>query len=392
MSESPSTPARPVGPIELAAIERAARERCRYSTAQLRAAIAVGCDPDLVLTVTQLCELTFKDLTLSGTAVSVAASGNSRDAIEIAARPGDPACPVAALRSLREAARDRMRAERGGTFPSDTQLEAQRLFINRRSGAPLTPRGLRRIVKKACAGLQGVVPAARGRLAALSLQQRRQVIAAGSDPKTARNLALLFHTALCGAQAGDVRDFSVEDVAVWGADIDGATLTPLVDCIAADGTVTTGILNRVGSITDTDILDTEGTSLYGSGLIMGVGATIAHATRTQDSLQAWYRAQPGSSACPVRLLLMWLKCYDRLLMATTATRLAGHHPLFTSLRRLGEPIKTMTSTLGRIIREAMSSIGIPPHHYNAHSLRKFRATAALERGGSMPDVMLHDGR
>ena len=48
--------------------------------------------------------------------------------------------------------------------------------------------------------------------------------------------------------------------------------------------------------------------------------------------------------------------------------------------------------VGRIVREAVASIGIPPDHYNAHSLRKFRATAVFDRGGSWTDVMLHDGR
>ena len=89
---------------------------------------------------------------------------------------------------------------------------------------------------------------------------------------------------------------------------------------------------------------------------------------------------------------MWLKCYDQMLVANEGARLAGHHPLFTSLKNVGEPIAAMTCTLGRIVREAMASIGIPPDRYNAHSLRTFRATAVFDRGGSWPDVMVHDGR
>ena len=40
----------------------------------------------------------------------------------------------------------------------------------------------------------------------------------------------------------------------------------------------------------------------------------------------------------------------------------------------------------------MVSIGIPLDEYSAHSLRKFRASYVLNNGGSMTDVMLHDGR
>ena len=365
MCKSTSALARHVRLSELAVIERAARERRSYATAQRRAAIAVGCDPDLGLTVTRLCELTLNDITFSDKGAVIAAPDGTRDVIGIAARPDDPACPVAALRSLREAARHRMRTESGDTAPSDTQLRRQRLFINQHSGAPLTSAGLRRVVNRACAGLPGVPSPAPGRLAALSPEQRRQAIAAGCDPKTARNLALLFHAAFFALRPGDIANLNVGDVNICG----DSTRTPLVDGVAPDGTVIEGILDRVGTITDTDILDTEGASLYGSGLIHGVSCTFARTSRGAYG-QVWYPAQPGHPACPVRLLLMWLKCYDQLLMASTATRLAAHHPLFASLRRLGEPIKTMARTLGRIVREAMASIGCDPDRYSAHSLRK----------------------
>ena len=387
MSESPRNPTRPVGPFELAGIERAARGRCSYATAQRRAAIAVGCDPDLALTVTQLCALTLNDITFSDKGAVIAAADDTRDVIEIAARPDDPACPVAALRSLRGVARHRMRTERGDTAPSKAELRRQRLFIDQYSGAPLTSAGLRCVVNRACAGLPGVPSPAPGRLAALSVEQRRQAIAAGCDPKTARNLALLFHAAFSALRAGDIENLSVDDVAICG----DSTRTPLVDGVAPDGTVIEGILDRVGTITDTDILDTAGVSLYGSGLIQGVCCTFARTSRGAYG-QVWYPAQPGHPACPVRLLLMWLKCYDQMLVANEGARLAGHHPLFTSLKNVGEPIAAMTRTLGRIVREAMASIGIPPDRYNAHSLRTFRATAVFDRGGSWPDVMVHDGR
>ena len=387
MSDSLSKSARPVGPIELAAIELVARERCGYVAAQCRAAIAVGCDPDLGLTVTQLCALRLKDVRFADKGVSIAASRGSRGAIKIAARPDDPACPVAALRSLREAVRHRMRTERGGTAPRRGQLRRQRLFIHEHSGAPLTSEGLRRVVNRACAGLPGVPSPAPGRLAALSLEQRRQAIAAGSDAKAHRNLALLFHASYTALRAGDIGNLNVGDVTVCG----DSTMTPVVDGVAPDGTVIEGILDRVGTITDTDILDTEGASLYGSGLIQGVSCTFARISRGAYC-QVWYPAQPGHPACPVRLLLMWLKCYDQLLMASTATRLAARHPLFASLRRLGEPIKPMARTLGRIIREAMASIGLPPNDYNVRSFRKMRARYMVSQGWSMTDVMFHDGR
>ena len=310
MSDSLSKSARPVGPIELAGIERVARERCSYAAAQCRAAIAVGCDPDLGLTVTQLCALRLKDVRFADKGVSIAASGGSRGAIKIAARPDDPACPVAALRSLREAARHRMRTERGGTAPRRGQLRRQRLFIDRHSGAPLTSEGLRRVVNRACAGLPGVPSPAPGQLAALNLEQRRQAIAAGSDAKAHMNLALLFHASYTALRAGDIANLNMDDVAICG----DSAMTPLVDGVAPDGTVIEGILDRVGTITDTDILDTEGASLYGSGLIHGVSCTFGCTSRGAYG-QVWYPAQPGHPACPVRLLLMWLKVYDQLLVA-----------------------------------------------------------------------------
>ena len=385
MCKSTSALARQVRLSELAVIECSASERWSYATAQIRAAIAVGCDPDLGLTVTQLCEMTLKDVTFLDRGASIAASGGSRGVIEFAARPDDPACPVAALRSLREAARHRMRTSRG-TAPSKGQLRRQRLFINQHSGAPLTSAGLRRVVNRACAGLPGVPSPAPGRLAALSLEQRRQAIAAGSDAEVHMNLALLFHAAFSALRAGDIANLNVDDVAICG----DSTRTPLVDGVAPDGTVIEGILDRVGTITDTDILDTEGVSLYGSGLIHGVSCAFARTSRGAYG-QVWYPAQPGHPACPVRVLLMWLKVYDQLLVANQGARLAGHHPLFTSLKNVGEPIAAMARTLGRIVREAMSSIGCDPDRYSAHSLRKMRASYMLSQGGSMTGVMVHDG-
>ena len=378
---------------ELVEIERNVRLGCTYPAALLRAAVALGCDAGLGLSVTQLRALTFEDVAFSdASAIVVVSNRGSTDAIEIAERRRDPACPVAALRSLREAARNRMRAERDGATPTDAQLRDQPVFANQRSAAALSRKGLKLIVNKACASLQGVAPASRGRLPALSPDQRRQVIAAGAGTKAARNLALIFHTAFASARVGNVADFSVEHVAIWGRDADGASITtPIVDRVEPDGTVTKGILSRIAAITDTDILDEDGNSLIKSKLILGVHNTFAYGTKTKPYHENWYVVQPGWCCCPVRLLLCWLRDYDRLLSAR-GSRLAGHHPLFTNLKHVGEPIKYLSRTLGTIVKEAVASIGLPPGEYSAHSLRKFRASWVFSQGGSMTNVMVHDAR
>ena len=377
---------------DLIEIERTARLGCTYPAAQLRAAIAIGCDPDLDFSVSQLCALTFKDVVVSGATATIAASRGPVGAIEIPERPGDPTCPVAALRSLREATRNHMRAQRGGSTPTDAQLRDEHLFTNKNTGAPLSRKGLKLIVGKACAGLQELAPPARGRLAPLGPRQRRQAMTAASDTTTVRDLAMIFHTAFCSARAGNVGDFSVEHVEVWGRDVDGASVTtPLVDRVERDGSVTKGILSRIAVITPTDILDENGNSLYGS-LIMGVHTIFAYGTKTQKFHENWYPAQPGWEACPVRLLLKWLKAYDQLLAADSGTRLAGWHPLFSSLKHPGEPINTLSRTLGKAVKTSMARIGRPPDAYSAHSLRKFRASHVLSQGGSMTAVMVHDGR
>ena len=140
---------------DLIEIERTARLGCTYPAAQLRAAIAIGCDPDLDFSVSQLCALTFKDVVVAGATATIAASRGPVGAIEIPERPGDPTCPVAALRSLREATRNHMRAQRGGSTPTDAQLHDEHLFTNKNTGAPLSRKGLKLIVGKACAGPAG---------------------------------------------------------------------------------------------------------------------------------------------------------------------------------------------------------------------------------------------
>ena len=52
----------------------------------------------------------------------------------------------------------------------------------------------------------------------------------------------------------------------------------------------------------------------------------------------------------------------------------------------------MARTLGRIIREAMASIGLPPNDYNVRSFSKMRARYEVSQVLSMTGVMFHDGR
>ena len=119
-------------------------------------------------------------------------------------------------------------------------------------------------------------------------------IAASSDAKAHMNLALLFHGACSALRASDIANLNVDDGAVCG----DSTMTPLVAGVAPDGTVIEGILDRVGTITDTDILDTEDASLYGSGLIHGVSCAFAHSLR---KMRASYMLSQGSSMTDVML-------------------------------------------------------------------------------------------
>ena len=379
-------------PDQFVDIERTVREGNTYPAALLRAAIAVGCDPDIGLTVGELCALTFQDIAFVDAAATIA-SPSSGGVIKIKERRADPACPVAALRSLREAHRMRMRANARSGTPTEAQIQARPVLANVDTGVALSRPGLKQIVDKACASAAGVRPAARGKFPALSPQQRCSAIETGDAPTTTRNLAMMAQAAFSSARAGNIGDFNVEHLLVMGRDLDGSVLyTPLVDRIEPDGTVTKGIISRIGTITLTDILDHDGNSLYESGLIQGIHNTFAYGTKTQQFHQNSYPAQPGWPACPVRLVLKWIMVYDQLLAAARGIRLEGSHPLFTSLKQPGEPIKAMSDVLGRIVKDAMVSIGIPPDAYSAHSLRKFRASYVLNNGGNQTNVMLHDGR
>ena len=362
------------------------------AAATLRAAISLGCDPDLGFKVGELCNLTFGDIALEeGHARITTGGGGGYRATPVPARPGDPACPVAALKDLRSSAYLRMRASRKGRPPADEQIDAQRVFLNSSTGRPLTGPGLRHMAGEACAGAGG--PPAPGRLPQLTAEQRRDAADTANDPKTVRDLALIFHTAFSSSRASETAAFLVSHIEVLGRDHDGSSVyTPLVDETQPDGIVAAGILDRIARITDGDLLDSDGESLYESGLILASHNIYASGTKTRSRHDNWHPAQPGHPACPLRLLMIWLKTYDRLMRAAHNRRLAPWDPLFASHKTPGQPISNMSRTLGAAVKEAVADIGLDPSRYSAHSLRKFRDSYVLSQGGSMTDVMVHDGR
>ena len=379
---------------QLIEIERRAREGSTMQAATPRAAIALGCDPDLHLTVAELCRLTFADVLLVGDRARIATSYRGTAAeTSIAGRPGDPACPVEAIRDLRSAVHRRMRATRKGRPPTDKQIGAEYLFTNAHTGEPLSRPGLRKIVAKACAGLADIPQAETGRLPALDAGQRRQAMSAAMDVKTTRDLALLFHSVFTTSRVSETANFRVGDVEVYGCDSDELDVyIPLVGQTEPDGTHTEGIIDRVAEVTETDLLDSEGNSLYESALILGAHNIYSFGTKTQERHENWYPAQPGWSCCPLRLLILWLKAYDRLMVHKHSRRLTLEDPLFTNLRNPGEPIADMSQALGGIVKAAITDLGINPENYSAHSLRKTRPSYAMSQNSSMTESMVHDGR
>ena len=377
---------------QLVDIERNARENSTMAAATLRAAIALGCDPDLGFTVGELCKLTFGDVALEeGQAKIAVDSGGGYSTVTVPARPGDRACPVAALKDLRSTAYLRMRSSRKGRPPTDEQFGAQRVFSNSSTGRPLTGPGLRHMAGEACAAFGG--QPAPGRLPQLAAEQRRVAADTANDPKTVRDLALIFHTAFSSSRASEMAAFLVSHIEVLGRDQDGNNVyTPLVDETQPDGVVAPGILDRIARITEGDLLDSDGQSLYESDLIIASHNTYARGTKTRSRHENWHPAQPGHPACPLRLLMIWLKTYDRLMQAAHNRRLGPEDPLFASHKTPGQPISNMSRTLGTAVKEAVADIGLDPGRYSAHSLRKFRDSYVLSQGGSMTDVMIHDGR
>ena len=384
-------------PEQLVEIEQRARNGAGLAAVSLRGVITLGCDSTLDLSATELPKLTFADIALPAGAdapmvITTHPRGVPRDTT-IRARPSDPACPVAAATALHDAVRRRMRASRKGSAPTKQQIDATSVFVNARTGDPLTRQGIQHIATTACEAIPGLPTAKRGTLPALTPTQRQSIIATADGATTTRDLALLFHTAFSSSRADNVATFNVGHLITWGHDEDGTSIyTPLVDITDTDGTTTPGILDRIATITTGDILDTAGDSLYASGLISGIRTSFLFGTKTQRFHENWYPAQAGHAACPVRLLLRWLNTYDQLLLAHRGSRLTAADPLFCTLNHPGEPITAMSRVLGAIVKTAMAELGHNPHDYSAHSLRKFRASYALSQGGSMTEVMVHDGR
>ena len=342
----------------------------------------------------ELSKLAFADIKLSDSHAEIITEFNGAVTNKVVnARPGDPACPVAALKDLRAATHRKLRADRKNRAPTDAQIDASPVFLNPRTGKPLSRTGLTIMVDRECSGIADVPAPERGRFPALTADQRRQVAQPGCDPRTARALALIFHTAFAAARVGSVAQFKVGDVELWGHDVDGANVyTPLVDTVEQDNTVTAGILDRIAHITETDLLDEAGNSFHKSGLIMGIHNSYPFGTKTQKTHENWYPMQAGHPACPIRLLMLWLKAHDRLMVAKHGRRLSPHDPLFTSLKNPGEPISNLSRTLGNIVKTVMADLGLDPTVYSAHSLRKFRPSYALSQGASMTESMVHDGR
>ena len=384
-------------PEQLVEIEQRSREGATLCAATMRSIIALGCDSDLDLSATELAALTFGDIALPANAdapmlITTHPRGVPRETA-IPSNPRDPACPVTAAVALHDAVRLRMRAKRNGNAPTRRQIDAASVFLNARTGAPLTRKGIQHIANTACEPISATISARRGKLPALTRAQRQRLMALADDTTISRDLALIFHAAFSSSRASNVATFNVGHITIWGQDQDGTTtLTPLVDIAETDGTIIPGILDRIATITTCDIFDDDGASLYASGLIGGAHTAFLFGTKTQQFHQNWYPAQPGHPACPLRLLLRWLKTYDQILLAHRGSRLSADDPLFCNLNHPGEPIADMSRVLGGIVKTAMADLGHNPDDYSAHSLRKLRASYVLSQGGSMTDVMVHDGR
>ena len=268
------------------------------------------------------------------------------------------------------------------------------VFINVRTGKPLTPPGLKHVVSEACAGVVSGAAVAGG-LPQLTPELRREVLAPGTDMKAARDLMMIFHTAFSSARVGEAASFDIGDIEVFGRDHNGLdTRIPLVDKVLPDGTTVVGILDRIAVITETDLLDHTGTSLYGSGIVMGIYNRFKHGTKTKRFHENWYPAQAGHPACPVRLVMLGLKAYDRALIAYEGRRLRAGDPMFTSLKKPGRRFtaKGLSRVLGETVKALVSELGLDPRNYSAHTLRKVRATYVFSKGGSQLNVMTHDSR
>jgi integrase len=90
-------------------------------------------------------------------------------------------------------------------------------------------------------------------------------------------------------------------------------------------------------------------------------------------------------ACPVRALSTWVDLVE------AAGNVNG--PVFRKVDRHGNIGKKALSarTVGRIVKDAITSIGLDPKGFSAHSLRAGFATAASRAGRNARDIMRQTG-
>ena len=128
---------------------RAQRTRdATVAAATVRVAVTLGCDPDLALGPARLCRLRFADVAFHDDhAVLDTTREGCPEQVIVMALPGDAACLVAALKSLRETRYCAMRADSGSAPPttrsmrrasSSTAAPANREKCSRASAAAWT--------------------------------------------------------------------------------------------------------------------------------------------------------------------------------------------------------------------------------------------------------------
>jgi integrase len=140
---------------------------------------------------------------------------------------------------------------------------------------------------------------------------------------------------------------------------------------------------RSGEVSSLDLADVRVTA---KGLALSLGAS-----KTDQDGRAGRAIgiPPGARrlTCPVRALREWL-------------RVRGQQPgpLFVRLRRAGgQRAYTVTRqrlssrAIGTQLKQALTSIGVDPADYGAHSLRAGMATAAVEAGASEIAIMQRGG-
>ncbi|MCQ3810805.1 MAG: hypothetical protein KTV68_09660 [Acidimicrobiia bacterium] len=73
----------------------------------------------------------------------------------------------------------------------------------------------------------------------------------------------------------------------------------------------------------------------------------------------------------MRMLLLWLKQYDRLMVAWRERRLAPKDPLYTRIKDPGQLIHNISGALSAIVKEWIGELGI--------DLLKYSTTASTKQ-------------